>query len=185
MVHSKSTWWGTIPPVGITGGQPVEEIRRRTPAPFLSEGEKETTWRERTANGYGELKLPLPVLIPTRSNQRGSTAYHRGSTARAEVPHRGGSTAQPGGSKKLLLRGDGSTVSSRRCMFRAHEKLDLCTKHSEPTRHHKTTQHIKPERHTTNEPTTRHHLSKREGGGRSHLCLSQLVWHREELSLGP
>ena len=24
-----------------------------------------------------------------------------------------------------------------------------------------------------------------EGGGRSHLCLSQLVWHREELSLGP
>ena len=63
----------------------MEEIRRRTPAPFLSEGEKETTW-ERTANGYGELKLPLPILIPTRSNRRGSTAYHRGSTARAEVP---------------------------------------------------------------------------------------------------
>ena len=102
MVHSKSMWWGTIPPVGSTGGQPVEEIRRRTPAPFLSEGEKEATWRERTANGYGELKLPLPVLIPTRSNRRGSTAYHRGSTARAEVPHRSGSTAPPGGSKKLL-----------------------------------------------------------------------------------
>ena len=61
-------------------------------------------------NGYGELELPLPVLIPTCSNRRGSTAYHRGSTARAEVPHRGGSTAQPGGSKKLLPRGDGSTV---------------------------------------------------------------------------
>ena len=44
MVHSKSTWWGTIPPDGITGGQPVEEIRRRTPAPFLSEGEKEAMW---------------------------------------------------------------------------------------------------------------------------------------------
>ena len=73
------------------------------------EGE-ETTWRERTANGYGELELPLPVLIPTRSNRRGSTAYHRGSTARAKVPRRGGSTAQPGGSKKLLPRGDGSTV---------------------------------------------------------------------------
>ena len=56
------------------------------------------------------VKLPLPVLIPTRSNRRGSTAYHRGSTARAEVPRRGGSTAQPGGSKKLLPRGDGSTV---------------------------------------------------------------------------
>ena len=27
--------------------------------------------------------------------------------------------------------------------------------------------------------------SPRKGGGRSHLCLSQLVWHREELSLGP
>ena len=63
----------------------MEEIRRRTPAPFLSEGEKETTWRERTTNGYGELELPVPVLIPTRSNWRGSTAYHRGSTARAEV----------------------------------------------------------------------------------------------------
>ena len=49
-------------------------------------------------NGYGELELPLPVLIPTRSNRRGSTAYHRGSTA------------QPGGSKKLLPRGHGSTV---------------------------------------------------------------------------
>jgi hypothetical protein len=24
-----------------------------------------------------------------------------------------------------------------------------------------------------------------KGGGRSHLCLSQMVWHREELSLGP
>ena len=99
-----------IPPVGITGGQPVEEIRRRTPAPFLSEGDKEATWRERTANGYGELELPLPILIPTRSNRRGSTVYHRGSTARAEVPRRGGSIAQPGGSKKLLPRGDGSTV---------------------------------------------------------------------------
>ena len=81
----------------------MEEIRRRTLAPFLSEGEKEATWRERTANGYGELKLPLPVLIPTRSNRRGSTA-------RAEVPRRGGSTAQPGGSKKLLPHGDGSTM---------------------------------------------------------------------------
>ena len=74
----------------------MEEIRRRTPAPFLSEGEKETTWRERTANGYGELELPLPVLIPTRSNRRGSTAGHRGSTAWAEVPRRGGSTAPSG-----------------------------------------------------------------------------------------
>ena len=27
-------------------------------------------------NGYGELELPLPVLIPTRSNRRGSIAYH-------------------------------------------------------------------------------------------------------------
>ena len=88
----------------------MEEILRRTPAPFLSEGEKEAMWRERTANGYGELKLPLPVLIPTRSNRRGSTACLRGSTARAEVPRRGGSIAQPGGSKKLLPRGDGSTV---------------------------------------------------------------------------
>ena len=61
-------------------------------------------------NGYGELELPLPVLIPTRSNRCGSTADHRGSTARAEVPRRGGSTAQPGGSKKLLPRGDGSTM---------------------------------------------------------------------------
>ena len=26
---------------------------------------------------------------------------------------------------------------------------------------------------------------RREDGGRGHLCLSQLVWHREELSLGP
>ena len=41
----------------------MEEIRRRTPAPFLSEGEKETTW-ERTANGYGELELPCPYLSP-------------------------------------------------------------------------------------------------------------------------
>ena len=65
--------------------------------------------RKRT-NGYGELELPLPVLIPTPSNRRGSAAYHRGSIARAEVPHRGGSTAQPGGSKKLLPRGNGSTV---------------------------------------------------------------------------
>ena len=27
--------------------------------------------------------------------------------------------------------------------------------------------------------------SQREGGGRSHLCLSQLVWHREDFNLGP
>ena len=60
--------------------------------------------------GMGELELPLPGLIPTRSNRRGSTAGHRGSTARAEVPRRGGSTAPPGGSKKLLPLGDGSTV---------------------------------------------------------------------------
>ena len=61
-------------------------------------------------NGYGELELPLPVLITTCSNRRGSTACHHGSTARTEVPRRGGSTAQPGGSKKLLPRGDSSTV---------------------------------------------------------------------------
>ena len=63
--------------------------------------------------GMGELELPLLVLIPTRLRRRGSTAYHRGSTARAEVPHRGSSTAHPGGSKKLLPRGDGSTVLPR------------------------------------------------------------------------
>ena len=88
----------------------MEEIRRRTPAPFLSEGEKETTWRERTANGYGELELPLPDLIPMRPTRRGSTAGHCGSTAWAEVPHLSGSTALPGSSKKLLPRGGGSTV---------------------------------------------------------------------------
>ena len=49
------------------------------------------------------VRTPLPVLIPTRSNRRGSTA-------RAEVLRRGDSTAQPGGSKKLLPHGDGSTV---------------------------------------------------------------------------
>ena len=88
----------------------MEEIRRRTPAPFLNEGEKEACGEREDTNGYGELELPLPVLIPTRSKRRGSTADHRGSTARAEVPRRGGSTAQPGGSKKLLPHGDGSTV---------------------------------------------------------------------------
>ena len=74
------------------------------------ERERERPRGEKRTNGYGELELPLPILIPTRSNRRGSTAYHRGSTARAEVRRRGGSTAQPGGSKKLLPRGDGSTV---------------------------------------------------------------------------
>ena len=58
----------------------------------------------------GELELPLPDLIPTRPTRRGSTAGHCGSTAWAEVPHRSGSTALPGGSKKLLPRGGGSTV---------------------------------------------------------------------------
>ena len=87
----------------------MEEIQRRTPAPFLSEGEKEAMWGK-NCEWVWELELPLPVLIPTVPNRRGSTAYHRGSTARAEVPHRGGSTAQPGGSKKLLPLGDGSTV---------------------------------------------------------------------------
>ena len=60
--------------------------------------------------GMGELELPLSNLIPMCPIRCGSTAGHRGSTARAEVPRRGGSTAQPGGSKKLLPRGDGSTV---------------------------------------------------------------------------
>ena len=64
--------------------------------------------------GMGELEIPLPVHIPTRLRRRGSTAHHRGSTAWAEVPHRSGSTALPGGSKKLLPRGGGSTVLSTR-----------------------------------------------------------------------
>ena len=56
----------------------------------------------------------------------------------------------------------------------------------------------RPTRQHTHKQRTRNHSNKnnhtkqselwplsREGGGRSHLCLSQLVWHREELSLGP
>ena len=42
----------------------MEEIRRRTPVPFLSEGEKEETWREKTSNEYGELNSPCPSLSP-------------------------------------------------------------------------------------------------------------------------
>ena len=62
--------------------------------------------------GMGELELPLPVLIPTRLRWRGSIARHHGSTAWAEVLHQSGSTALPGGSKKLLPCWGGSTVLS-------------------------------------------------------------------------
>ena len=41
LFHGKRKWWGTIPPVGIQGEQPETEIRRGTPAPFLSERERE------------------------------------------------------------------------------------------------------------------------------------------------
>ena len=109
LFHGKRKWWGTIPPVGIRGERPEMDIRRGSPAPFLSRRERGGGERNRRM-GMGELELPLPVLIPTGPNRCGSTAYHCGSTARAEVPHRGSSTAQPGGSKKLLPRGDGSTV---------------------------------------------------------------------------
>ena len=128
-----------IPPDGITGEQPEAEIQRWTPAPFLREGERDEVGKNRRT-GMGELELPLPVLIPTRLRQRGSTAHHRGSTAWAEVPHQSGSTALPGGSKKLLPRGGGSTVlpsrgstvagcgstvSSRKSRFQ-HTKIGLC-----------------------------------------------------------
>ena len=173
MVHGKRKWWGTIPPVGIRGEWPETEIRRGPPAPFLRGRDVE---RE-TMNGYGELELPCPSHNPPRALDGAVVPCPDTVVPRdAVVP------CLPSGSTAPRR---GSTVGSRRCTFRAREKLDLCTNHFEPTRHHKTTQHTKPERHTTNEPTMRHHLSKREGSGRSHLCLSQLVWHREELSLGP
>ena len=110
----------------------------------------------------GELELPLPVLIPTRLRQRGSTAHHRGSTAWAEVPHQSGSTAFPGSSKKLLPRwggstvlstsgstvagcgstaaGRGSTVNSSHCKFH-HEKKAIARKlftHKKPQEHAQT-----------------------------------------------
>ena len=44
LFHGKREWWGTIPPDGIAGEQPEVEIRRWTPAPFLSEGEREMKW---------------------------------------------------------------------------------------------------------------------------------------------
>ena len=102
----------------MVGNDPTGRNHGRVPGggdPATNAGSVLERGRERDdvgeeLNGYGELELPLPVLIPTRPNRRGSTAYHSGSTARAEVPHRGGSTAQPGGTKKLLPRGDGSTV---------------------------------------------------------------------------
>ena len=77
---------------------------------ILERGRERDDMGEELRMGMGELELPLPVLIPTCPSWCGSTVYHHGSTARAEVPHRGSSTAHPGGSKKLLPRGDGSTV---------------------------------------------------------------------------
>ena len=142
--------------------------------------------------GMGTWNSPTQVITPTHPRRRGSTVPRHGSTALRgtfEVSHQSGSTVLWRGStvppKAVVPRPDAVVPWAQEDAHFKREKLDLCTNHSEPTRHHKTTQHTKPERHTTNEPTTRHHLSKREGGGRSHLCLSQLVWHHEELSLGP
>ena len=120
--------------------------------------------------GMGELELPLPVLIPMHLRRRGSTACHCGSTAWAEVPHRSGSTALPGGSKKLLPRGGGSTVlpsrgstvagcgsivSLRKCMFR-HTKRGLCkeTFSTKDTTRTRTTQRQKDNKKQSRNPTS-------------------------------
>ena len=78
------------------GGDPA------TNAGSVREHERGTGYEERKGRmGMGELELPLPVLIPTRSRRRGSTACHRGSTAWAEVPHRSGTHY-----KKIHFRDD-------------------------------------------------------------------------------
>ena len=71
------------------------------------EQERERRRGERQTNGYGGVGTPpARVLTPTRTRQRGSIAFHRGSTARAGtstacysqavVPRTpSGSTAQP------------------------------------------------------------------------------------------
>ena len=79
------------------GGDPA------TNAGSVREHERGTGYEERKGRmGMGELELPLPDLIPASPNRHGSTAGHRGSTARAEVPRRGGSTAPSGVSSSRL-----------------------------------------------------------------------------------
>ena len=62
LFHGKRKWWGTIPPDGIRGEWPETEIRRGSPAPFLSERERRRG--EKQMNGYGEVGIPLPGLNP-------------------------------------------------------------------------------------------------------------------------
>ena len=64
--------------------------------------ERERHRGEKSKWVWGSWNSPCPLLTPTRSQLCGSTAGHRGSTARAEVPRRGGSTAPSGVSSSRL-----------------------------------------------------------------------------------
>ena len=62
------------------------DLARSSGAVLGQERERETGWGIEM-NGYGGVRTPhIPLLTPTCSRGHGSTAGHRGSTARAEVP---------------------------------------------------------------------------------------------------
>ena len=117
---------------------------------------------------------------------------HRGSTTlrgTSEVPLLSSSTALWRGStvplKAVVPRQAVVVLWAQEDARFKHTKKRSLHEHSEATRHRKTMQHTKAESQTTKRNNHQTPPLQREGGGRSHLCLSQLVWHREELSLGP
>ena len=70
---------------------------------------------------WGSWNSPCPLLTPTRSRRRGSTAGHRGSTAWAEVPHTRGSIALLAAVKNYYCDGSGSTVPwAQLCKHMSH-----------------------------------------------------------------
>ena len=131
-----------------------------------SEGASEWVWGRRNS--------PCPRYNPQPAPHSGSTALEGGSTAGS------GSTALEGGSTAsatTLLLDQRLTLKKKRKAKPKEREDRRGNTHTQQTRNNS----------NTNNHTKQSKLwpLSGEGGGRSHLCLSQLVWHREELSLGP
>ena len=127
---------------------------------------------------WGRRNSPCPRYNPQPAPHSGSTALEGGSTAWS------GSTALEGGSTAsatTLLLDQRLTLKKKR-KAKPKEREDR-----RGNTHTHTHTQLNRNHSNTNNHTKQSKLwpLSGEGGGRSHLCLSQLVWHREELSLGP
>ena len=161
-IHGKRTRWGSIPPKETERSAPEREICRSPPAAPVAEerdeqGEGVSEWV------WGRRNSPCPRYNPQPAPHSGSTALEGGSTASATT---------------LLL--------DQRLMLKKKRKAKPKEREDRRGNTHTHTQQNRNNSNTNNHTRqTKLWPLSGEGGGRSHLCLSQMVWHREELSLGP